>query len=172
MHQSRDFFPLYERISDYLFNMSALTRREARQQWRESIKEAWNNRCAYCGRPPIDDESLTVDHIRPKSRGGEDRTSNCRPACAECNQAKSSSDWLAWFKMQPFYSIEAELRIRQWLSTGNAHFSQWDEDDAKTVEAYAEQLLGEWPTSTPDKSANFLDQTINELSQAQYLLEQ
>ena len=66
--------PVYERISDYLFNMTALTRREARQQWRDSIKEAWNNRCAYCGQPPIDDDSLTeltIDHVRPKSRGAK-----------------------------------------------------------------------------------------------------
>ena len=59
MAYHRPHLPLYERISDYLFNMTALTRREARQQWRDSIKEAWNNRCAYCGQPPIDDDSLT-----------------------------------------------------------------------------------------------------------------
>lgn len=142
-------FPLYERISDYLFNMSALTRREARQQWRDSIKTAWNNRCAYCGRPPIDDNSLTeltIDHVRPKSRGGEDRTSNVIPACASCNQAKSSQEWVAWYRMQPFYSIEGELHIRQWLSHGTTNFGPWDEEDAKVVEEYANQLVdGKWP---------------------------
>lgn len=137
---------MYERISDYLFNMSALTRREARQQWRQSIKDAWNNRCAYCGKPPIADESLTVDHVRPKSRGGEDRTTNCIPACAECNQSKSSSDWVAWFRMQPYYTIESEWRIRQWLSGGLSNFSPYDEEDSRIVEEYANQLLGDWPT--------------------------
>lgn len=147
MHQSRDFFPLYERISDYLFNMSALTRREARQQWRDSIKEAWNNRCAYCGRPPIADESLTMDHVRPKSRGGEDRTSNCIPACAECNQAKSSQDWLAWFQMQSFYSVEAEIRIRQWLSDHRGNFGIYDEEDAKILDDYINSIELDWPVS-------------------------
>ena len=146
MHSSQDHLPVYERISDYLFNMSALTRREARQQWRQSIKDAWNNRCAYCGKPPIADESLTVDHVRPKSRGGEDRTTNCIPACAECNQSKSSSDWVAWFRMQPYYTIESEWRVRQWLSGGLSNFSPYDEEDSRIVEEYANQLLGDWPT--------------------------
>lgn len=146
MHPSQDHAPVYERISDYLFNMSALTRREARQQWREAIKESWNNRCAYCGRPPIDDDSLTVDHVRPKSAGGEDRTSNCIPACLECNQDKSSQEWIAWFRMQPFYTIESEWRIKQWLSRGLANFGPYDEEDSRIVDKYANQVMGTWPT--------------------------
>ena len=147
MHASQDHLPVYERISDYLFNMSALTRREARQQWRQSIKDAWNNRCAYCGRPPIDDDSLTVDHVRPKSAGGEDRTTNCIPACRDCNQAKSSQEWVAWFRMQSFYTIEAEWRIRQWLSGGLANFGPYSEEDSRIVEEYANKIMGDWPTA-------------------------
>jgi len=147
MHATQDHLPVYERISDYLFNMAALTRREARQKWRQGIKDAWNNRCAYCGRPPIDDDSLTVDHVRPKSSGGEDRTSNCIPACRDCNQAKSSQEWVAWFRMQPFYTIESEWRIRQWLSGGLSKFAPYDESDSKIVEDYANKLMGSWPSS-------------------------
>ena len=39
-----------------------------------SIKEAWENKCAYCDSPPISDESLTIDHVKPRSRGGQDCT--------------------------------------------------------------------------------------------------
>lgn len=145
MHSFQDYAPVYERISDYLFNMTALTRREARQQWRNSIKEAWNNRCAYCGKPPIDDESITIDHVRPKSKGGEDRTSNCIPACAECNQDKSSQDWIAWFRMQEFYTIESEWRIRQWLSGGIHEFGPYDEEDAKKLDDYLNSIELDWP---------------------------
>ncbi len=147
MHPSQDHAPVYERVSDYLFNMSALTRREARQQWRNAIKESWNNRCAYCGRPPIDDDSLTVDHVRPKSSGGEDRTSNCIPACLECNQDKSSQEWVAWFRMQDFYTIESEWRIRQWLSRGLANFGPYDEEDSKIVDNFLNTLDLDWPAS-------------------------
>lgn len=147
MHPSQDHAPVYERISDYLFNMSALTRREARQQWRDAIKESWNNRCAYCGRPPIDDASLTVDHVRPKSAGGEDRTSNCIPACLECNQDKSSQEWVAWFRLQSFYTIESEWKIRQWLSRGLANFGPYDEEDSKMVDDFLNTLELDWPAS-------------------------
>lgn len=150
MIDARAYLPLYERVSDYLFNMTALTRREARQQWRQSIKDAWNNRCAYCGKPPIDDDSLTeltIDHVRPKSRGGEDRTSNVIPACACCNQSKSSQDWVAWFRLQPFYTIEAEWRIRQWLYDGRTDFGSYDQEDARKVDEYINSLGVEWPAA-------------------------
>jgi hypothetical protein len=112
-------WPPYERSSDYLLNMSALTSKEARRIWRSSIKEAWSNRCAYCGQPPIDDNSLTIDHVKPRCRGGEDRRSNVIPACVSCNLDKGSSqDWLKWYQEQQFYNIENELRIKNWLLSG------------------------------------------------------
>lgn len=148
MHSSQDFLPVYERVSDYLHNMSALTRGEARRQWRQSIKDAWNNRCAYCGATPIEDDSLqlTVDHVRPKSLGGEDKTSNCIPACSKCNQDKSSQEWVAWFRMQPFYTIESEWRIRMWLKGGVSGFSPYSEEDSKIIDEYANKVMGDWPS--------------------------
>jgi len=146
MHSSQDFLPVYERVSDYLYNMSALTRGEARRQWRQSIKDAWNNRCAYCGKPPIDDDSLTVDHVRPKSGGGEDKTSNCIPACRECNQDKASQEWAAWYRMQPFYSIAAEWRIQQWLKGGLQQFGPYSEEDSRIVDEYINRIGKEWPS--------------------------
>lgn len=107
-----------ETADQLLFELGAMTSAEAKRQWRAAIKEAWNNQCAYCGTPPIDDKSLTIDHVKPKSKGGEDRTTNCIPACKSCNHAKGSEYWLAWFRLQPFYSLEAELRIKEWLTTG------------------------------------------------------
>ena len=145
MHHPQDYAPVYERVSDYLYNMKALTRGEARRQWRQSIKDAWNNRCAYCGATPIVDESLTIDHVRPKSSGGEDMTSNCIPACQACNQDKSSQEWVAWFRMQDFYTIESEWRIRQWLSGGLNNFAPYDEEDARIVDEYANKIMGAWP---------------------------
>ena len=148
MHSSQDYAPVYERVADYLFNMTALNRREARQQWRDAIKDGWGNRCAYCGGTPIVDESLTlltIDHVRPKSSGGEDRTSNCIPACQKCNQEKSSQEWMAWYRMQPFYSVAGEWRIQQWLKRDLAAFGAYDEEDTKIVDAYANLVIGCWP---------------------------
>lgn len=112
-------------VSDYLYNMSALTRKEAKKLWRDSIKQAWNNCCAYCGKPPIADASLTIDHIRPKSKGGSDSTSNVTPACLSCNHSKGSYNWQEWYQKQPFYSLQRENRIQQWLNSGQGNFDEF-----------------------------------------------
>ena len=44
--------------------------------------------CQYCGRQPGSD-SLTVDHVMPRSRGGDTTWENCVLACVECNFRKA-----------------------------------------------------------------------------------
>lgn len=43
--------------------------------------------CPYC-HAPIDIVSLTLDHIVPRSLGGEFALSNMEPICEDCNAAK------------------------------------------------------------------------------------
>ncbi|MEA5523386.1 HNH endonuclease [Limnoraphis robusta] len=43
-------------------------------------------RCQYCGKK----ESLTIDHVIPKSRGGSDEWDNLTTCCATCNVKKGS----------------------------------------------------------------------------------
>ncbi len=43
-------------------------------------------RCQYCGSK----ESLTVDHVHPKSRGGRDTWENLVAACVPCNNRKGN----------------------------------------------------------------------------------
>jgi hypothetical protein len=99
----------------YLASMDCLSSGEAKRKWRKAIKDAWDNRCCFCGNPPISDASLTIDHIRPRSRGGEDVSSNCMPACLQHNQSKASSEWRSWFRSQRFYDQIREARIDFWL---------------------------------------------------------
>ena len=48
-----------------------------------------NFTCQYCGRNPKQDKcKLQVDHIIPRSKGGEDIPSNLQASCFECNQGK------------------------------------------------------------------------------------
>lgn len=42
--------------------------------------------CAYCGAK----ERLTIDHIHPSSRGGEDTWENLVTACCKCNSLKGN----------------------------------------------------------------------------------
>lgn len=44
--------------------------------------------CQYCGKKPEYDES-TLDHIIPKSKGGETSWTNCVLACYQCNSQKA-----------------------------------------------------------------------------------
>jgi 5-methylcytosine-specific restriction endonuclease McrA len=107
----------FKRARDYLYNLEAMTSKEAKRLWRQSIRKAWDDKCAYCGQPPIDEKSLTLDHVKPKSKGGEDLTANCVPACRECNHSKGSMEWKEWFSTQDFYSEAAESRIIKWLNS-------------------------------------------------------
>lgn len=105
----------FKKARDYLYNLEAMTSKEAKRLWRQSIRKAWDDKCAYCGQPPIDERSLTLDHVKPKSKGGEDMTTNCVPACKNCNHSKGSLEWKEWFRAQDFYTKEAEKRIMRWL---------------------------------------------------------
>jgi 5-methylcytosine-specific restriction endonuclease McrA len=52
---------------------------------RAMIYKRDDNKCQYCGST----RSLTIDHIIPKSRGGEDTWENLVVACCSCNTKKS-----------------------------------------------------------------------------------
>ena len=59
---------------------------DAKRMFREGIKARDGHKCVYCG----SSENLTIDHVRPKSKGGTDTADNCVTACRPCNQAKGS----------------------------------------------------------------------------------
>jgi len=54
---------------------------------RKNVIRRDNNRCQYCGSRTA---PLTIDHIIPKSRGGEDTWENLVAACTKCNDRKGS----------------------------------------------------------------------------------
>ena len=97
---------------DYMFNLEALTPGDAKKLWRERIKENWNHECAYCG----SQEDLTLDHIKPRSLGGEDTSVNVLCACHSCNQSKGHTEWREWYEQQYFYSWERMKSIEAWMT--------------------------------------------------------
>lgn len=52
---------------------------------RKNILKRDRHKCAYCGRGDL---PLTIDHIIPKSRGGDDTWENLVAACLPCNNKK------------------------------------------------------------------------------------
>jgi hypothetical protein len=64
---------------------------EARRRAR--ILERDGLRCVYCGTiEPF--ESLTLDHVEPRVRGGDDSDGNLVTCCQSCNKAKAGE--AAW----------------------------------------------------------------------------
>lgn len=51
---------------------------------RKNVLKRDGNQCQYCGSR----NGLTVDHVLPRSRGGEDRWENLVAACVPCNNRK------------------------------------------------------------------------------------
>ena len=52
---------------------------------RKNIMRRDNHRCQYCKRTDL---ALTIDHIIPKSKGGDDSWENLIAACVKCNNKK------------------------------------------------------------------------------------
>lgn len=78
--------------------------------------------CQYCNRQPGHDE-LTIDHVIPRSKGGESSWANCVLACIQCNSKKAdysleeigmrlkkTPEPPAW---RPIYAAQ-NLRIASW----------------------------------------------------------
>ena len=81
------------------------------KNWRESLHKITNNKCIYCG-----DESQSLDHLHPQSKGGKSVTSNCVPCCLKCNGKKSDNEVLSWYRSQRFYDPRRAMAIRAWFN--------------------------------------------------------
>ena len=95
----------------YLFNLYTTSSAEANRLWRRKIKERWGNECAYCG----SEESLTIDHVIPRSKGGMDTSKNMVCCCESCNQDKAHSSWEEWYFAQDFFNVERYNKIQEML---------------------------------------------------------
>jgi hypothetical protein len=59
-----------------------------------------DHRCVYCGEafPP---EALSVDHVQPRMRGGDQSGGNLVTACQGCNTAKGGQPLAAFLAANP-----------------------------------------------------------------------
>ena len=62
-----------------------MPRSPRKNQWWRAAKKCGGH-CWYCGDVP---EELTVDHAKPRSRGGQNFDDNLLPACTYCNNLKA-----------------------------------------------------------------------------------
>lgn len=52
-------------------------------------------RCMYCGKKFTYD-ALSIDHVTPRSRGGQTTWQNCVASCLRCNSEKGSKNCAQW----------------------------------------------------------------------------
>ncbi len=79
-------------------------------QWL-SIKAAFNNKCAYCGK----ELPLAQEHFVALSKDGEYAISNIIPACHSCNSSKNNKDFFSWYPKYKYYSKNREKIILKYL---------------------------------------------------------
>lgn len=56
---------------------------------RAQVYAKYDGYCAYCGRK-IAFKDMTIDHIKPKGKGGSSELSNLNPSCRLCNKTKAT----------------------------------------------------------------------------------
>jgi hypothetical protein len=86
-----------------------LTPKLAKKRYRQSIYEAWDHKCGYCGDP-----ATSLDHIIPRFKSGSSNRNNLIPCCRRCNQNKASSKMEEWYQQQEFFTQERMDRIINW----------------------------------------------------------
>jgi len=102
---------IVDRYETLLSNLQCLQAGDAKREFKRMIRNAAMGWCGYCR----NERATTVDHIKPRSKGGSDLRSNCLPCCHSCNADKGSEDWQEWFRRQEFYSELAEEIIIEWI---------------------------------------------------------
>lgn len=102
----------------------------------QKIRMKLPQECVYCGGT----QGLSIDHVVPTHRGGEDSGDNAVWACRSCNSSKSDRDIFAWwFESRPgfpplfvvrvylkqaiAYAIQHNLMAQPWADVPTAPFS-------------------------------------------------
>ena len=70
------------------------------QALRDRVFSRDGHRCVYCAGvfPP---EQLSLDHVQPRMRGGDNSDGNLVTACKACNTRKGSLPAWAWLAENP-----------------------------------------------------------------------
>jgi 5-methylcytosine-specific restriction endonuclease McrA len=90
-------------------------KKSAQARFRRSILEAFDHRCAYCD-AELTAGNTTLDHVRPKAKGGQTERRNLVACCSQCNGLKGAQPYREWLRSQPFWSAEREARIERWIT--------------------------------------------------------
>lgn len=94
---------------DPLSLLIEITPKLAKKRYRQSIYEAWDHCCGYCG-----DKATSLDHIIPRFKSGSSNRNNLVPACRRCNQNKASASMEEWYRQQEFFCPDRLNKLIAW----------------------------------------------------------
>lgn len=63
---------------------------------RQRVYDLHGAHCVYCGTHIAKPGKYTLDHLQPRSRGGDKSIENLRPSCLTCNQSKADRTPAEW----------------------------------------------------------------------------
>ena len=93
------------------FGLEAFIPRQHKALMKRQLLEEWDNECAYCGYKQRNRE-LTVDHVTPLSKLGDDSYENQVPCCRACNLSKGNQSVRQWYFDHPEYTTERWNKIK------------------------------------------------------------
>jgi hypothetical protein len=108
---------------DPLFLLLELTPKLAKRRYRQSIYEAWDYKCGYCG-----EKATSLDHIIPRFRSGSNNRNNLLPACQRCNNHKGSDKMEEWYQKQNYFCDVKLIRIKAWIAQETVDIFAYNND--------------------------------------------
>ncbi|HCB2355492.1 MULTISPECIES: HNH endonuclease [Enterobacter] len=97
--------------------------RQFSTQKRLSVFTKTSGKCAYCGNT-LSIESMHIDHIKPKKRGGNNDLGNLNGSCRPCNTAKGDRD---------LDDYRLHMMIKKSEFSGVITFKQWQDLNERGV---------------------------------------
>lgn len=84
--------------------------------WRDAMIH-FGGQCPICGKVEgrAKKAKFDRDHIVPLSKGGKTVRSNIMPCCPTCNRGRGNKEMFEWFRQQPTWTREREMKIREWM---------------------------------------------------------
>lgn len=110
--------------------------------------------CQYCGRKPPE-IVLELDHIKPRSAGGEDVPENLIVACRDCNRGKSASGVLEGTDTEEIQCSHPDCQekvIRGYCSkhASEPYVSGWEDGASGVIHELMASLLAKYGKQVVD----------------------
>lgn len=79
---------------------------------KQKVAETCRYSCAYCG-GLLNDDTLMIDHITPRSKGGKNNMDNLLPCCRACNSSKGAKTLEEFRLFKSFTQKVSDLPFNQ-----------------------------------------------------------